>query len=310
LTITSTLPVLRKYFIITLLVVVATQSGQSAPEDTVLLVPGGKIDVTLPDEQLAVSRTDLLDWIKAAANAVTTYYGHFPIPHLTLRISSDNRSGVHHGVTYPKGGGLIVISVGRDTTVTDLKDDWMLTHEMIHPAFPNMADSHHWIEEGISTYVESMARAQAGQLPVSAVWKQFIIDMPKGQPGPGDQGLDNTHTWGRTYWGGALFCLVADVRIRERTHNKKGLQDALRGIVAGGGRITENWEIEKALTLGDKSTGTTVLMDLYKETRDKPSPANLDELWQKLGLELKDGKLSFNDAAPDAAIRKAITARK
>ena len=275
-----------------------------------MLVPGGKIDVTFPQDQLAVSRTDLLDWTKAAANAVSTYYGHFPIPHLTLRISSDNRSGVHHGVTYPKGGGLIVITVGRNTTVADLKDDWMLPHEMIHPAFPNMADSHHWIEEGISTYVEPVARTQAGQLPVTVVWKQFISDMPKGQPGPGDQGLDNTHTWGRTYWGGALFCLVADVRIREQTHNKKGLQDALRGIVAGGGRITENWEIEKALTLGDKATGTTVLMDLYNETRDKPAPVNLGELWQKLGLDLKDGKLSFNDAAPEAAIRKAITARK
>jgi hypothetical protein len=173
-----------------------------------------------------------------------------------------------------------------------------------------MEDSHHWIEEGIATYVEPVARAQVNQMPVSAVWREFIRDMPKGQPGPGDQGLDNTHTWGRTYWGGALFCLVADVRIRERTHNRKGLQDALRGIVNGGGRITEDWEIEKALSLGDGATGTTVLMDLYKEMRDKPAPVDLDALWKKLGLELKDGQVSFNDSAPEAAIRKAITARR
>ena len=42
----------------------------------------------------------------------------------------------------------------------------------------------------------------------------------------GGFGLDNTHTWGRTYWGGAMFCLLADVEIRRRTHNRRGLQDA------------------------------------------------------------------------------------
>ena len=107
-----------------------------------------------------------------------------------------------------------------------------------------------------------------------------------------------------------MFCLLADVRIRERTHNRKGLQDALRGIVNGGGLITEDWEIEKAFTMGDKATGTTVLLDLYKEMRDKPAPVNLDELWQKLGLDLKNGQVSFNDKAPEAAIRTAITSRK
>src|SRR5205807_8637149 len=115
------------------------------------------------------------------------------------------------------------------------------------------------------------------------------------------------HTWGRTYWGGALFCLVADVRIREKTHNRKGLQDALRAIRNSGGNITEDWEIEKTLAAGDKGTGTTVLRDLYREMRDKPSPVDLDALWQKLGVELKDGKVIFSDKAPEAHIRKAIT---
>src|ERR1700686_2826657 len=100
--ITSVLPGTRKYVLLAPLLFALALSGQSTPGTTTLLVPGGRIDVTLPQEQLAVSPNDLLDWARDAANAVSTYYGHFPIPHLTLRISSDNRSGVHHGVTYPK----------------------------------------------------------------------------------------------------------------------------------------------------------------------------------------------------------------
>ncbi len=70
------------------------------------------------------------------------------------------------------------------------------------------------------------------------IWHDMVRDMHKGEPAEGDQGLDHTHTWGRTYWGGAMFCLVADVEIRRQTGNKKGLRDALRAIVARAGRST------------------------------------------------------------------------
>ena len=77
-----------------------------------------------------------------------------------------------------------------------------------------MATNHHWIEEGISVYVEPIARVQAGQLSAERMWHDVVRDMPQGEPEADDKGLDHTPTWGRTYWGGALFCLVADVRVR------------------------------------------------------------------------------------------------
>jgi len=257
---------------------------------------------------MTLSNDDLLHWVKNCASAVATYYGRFPVDHLTLRIRAGSGSVIRRGVTYPTNGGLIFVTVGREATTQALADDWVLTHEMIHLAFPSMADEHHWIEEGISTYVEPVARAQAGQLPATDVWKQFIRDMPKGEPDAGDKGLDHTPTWGRTYWGGAMFCLTADVKIRERTQNRKGLRDALRAIVDHGGTISEDWDIEKAFAIGDKATGTDVLRQLFREMGDKPSPVDLDQLWIKLGVAMKDGAVTFNDKAPEAAIRRAITA--
>ena len=297
-------PLFPNLVIVLLMITVAAPTSYEATID----VPDGKIDVTLPDDPMQLTRDNLLHWVKNAADSVSQYYGRFPVPHLTLRIRSDDRPGVHHGVTYPRDGGLILISVGRKAEINDLNDDWMLTHEMIHLAFPNMPRDQHWIEEGISTYVEPIARAQAGQMTAAAVWRDYARDMPKGQPDSGDEGLDNTHTWGRTYWGGALFCLAADVQIREKTHNKKGLQDALRAIRNSGGVIDQDWEIEQAFSTGDKATGTNVLRDLYRKMSDKPVTVDLDSLWKKLGVELKDGKITFNDKAPEASIRKAITA--
>jgi hypothetical protein len=256
----------------------------------------------------AESRDALLRWINRAATAVCTYYGAFPVPHLTLVVHTRGDPGVHHGVTYPRNGGFITISVGSQTRVMQLDEDWMLTHEMIHLAFPSMAEEHHWIEEGISVYVEPVARVQAGQLSTAQMWSDVMRDLPQGEPGHDDRGLDRTHTWARTYWGGALFCLVADVQIRERTNNQRGLQDALRGILQAGGTITRDWDIERALVAGDQATGTTVLEDLYREMRDKPAPVDLPALWTKLGLRRNDdGSIEFLRGAPLANVREAIT---
>jgi len=286
----------------------AFPAQENSADATTLKVSSATIDVTLPEQPMKLSRDELLGWVKTSATTVANYYGHFPVPHLTLKMRSTSGSSVRHGVTYPKDGGLIFISVGRGADIAATKEDWVLVHEMIHLAFPSMSDDQHWIEEGISTYVEPVARAREGGLSVNEVWRTFVRDMPKGEPGPDDHGLDNTHTWGRTYWGGAIFCLLADVRIRERTKNRKGLEDALRGINRGGGNINEDWDIGKTLAMGDKATGTTVLRDLYNEMRDKPDPIDLDQLWTKLGIQMKDGSVAFNDQAPEANIRKAITA--
>jgi hypothetical protein len=281
----------------------------SGPATTVTIC-GSAIDVRFEGETGAASRQDLLTWVRRAGDAVCTYYGKFPVPHVSLGLHVRGGSGVHSGVTYPDNGGTITISLGPDTTVAQLNDDWMLTHEMIHLAFPSMTRNHHWIEEGISVYVEPIARVQAGQLSAERMWHDVVRDMPQGEPAPGDEGLDHTHTWGRTYWGGAMFCLVADVRIRQQTHNQKGLQDALRGILAAG-NITQDWDIERALTVGDKATGTTVLVDLYHQMRDQPDPIDLPAMWKQLGISRDaNGTITLDSHAPLANVREAITRKE
>jgi hypothetical protein len=39
-----------------------------------------------------------------------------------------------------------------------------------------------------------------------------------------------------------------------------------------------------------------------------PVKTDLDDLWQKLGIQVQNGAVTFNDDAPLAEIRKAITA--
>jgi hypothetical protein len=184
-----------------------------------------------------------------------------------LRIRATPGGGVHGGREFSAASPFINIAVGRDATRTDLDDDWVLVHEMIHLAFPEIGDEHAWLAEG----------------------------------------LDQTHTWGRTYWCGAIFCLQADVLIRERTANRKGLQDAVREVLRVAGGNTGEMSIERALAIGDAATGTTVLAELYGAHAFTPKPFDLEATWRKLGIAKRDGHIVFDDNAPLAAARRAIT---
>jgi hypothetical protein len=275
-----------------------------------LLIGNARIDIRIEGSALRVPAKDVFRWVQSAAESVSAYYGRFPLPQVLIRITPFEGRGVRNGMTFGDRGGRITIRVGNETSVSELAADWMLAHEMVHLAFPSVDDSHHWIEEGIATYVEPIARIQAGHLKVEQMWIDLVRDMPQGLPQAGDRGLDHTHTWGRTYWGGALFCLLADVEIRRRTNNAKGLEHALRGILDAGGDIRREWNLEEALTTGDRAVGVSVLQPLYTRMKDKPVSVDLDNLWTQLGVRSDGATVHFDDSAKLAAIRRAITARE
>ena len=269
---------------------------------------GSSIDVTLPKEGVDLAPPALMGWVSAAARAVTAYYGAFPTPQASVNVRAvENRAGVLRGTTYGGDPPRTVMGVGQHTTARQLDDDWTMTHEFVHLAFPGMPRQHHWLEEGQATYIEPVARAQIGRLSAERVWGDMVRDMHQGLPGPNDRGLDITHTWGRTYWGGAIFCLLADVTIRERTRNRAGLQQALRGVLAAGGNIEYDWPIEDALQAGDDAVKAGVLKELYGEMKDKPYAPDLADLWRRLGVESTESGIRFRDDAPLADVRKAIT---
>ena len=288
----------------------AAEKSGASPANSEIKLADATIEINYTGDAAAMDRNEVREWIAASAHAVQTYYGRFPVKHVRIRIEAGEGRGAYSGTTYAYNGALIRVGVGRYSDYADLKRDWIMTHEMVHLAMPEFGDQHAWLEEGLATYVEPIARAQVGQLSEEKIWRDMLQDMQKGLPAPGDQGLDNTHTWGRTYWGGALFYLIADVRIRERTGNSMGLQDALRAIVANGGNVEVSWDVRRTLAMGEKATGTHVLTELYDEMRAAPVSPDLAQLWKRLGIKLSRDGVEFDNSAPLAAIRQAITARR
>ncbi|HXO71737.1 MAG TPA: hypothetical protein VN838_22480 [Bradyrhizobium sp.] len=274
---------------------------------TDLDVRSGVIHIAFGAGEFALPKEEILEWVAASAKAVSIYYGRFPVKSLKLLFVPVEGSRVRGGTTWGYRGAAIRIPLGRDVDIDALKRDWVMVHEMVHLALPDMEDRYAWLSEGLAVYVEPVARVQAGDLTPKEIWTAMVRDMPKGLPQAGDQGLDNTDTWGRRYWGGAMFCLFADVEIRKRTNNRLGLQDAMRGVLAAGGNHEVDWSIERILSTADKAVGVDVLTKLHDAWGAKPVTPDLDALWRDLGLRVRDGGIEFDDTAPLAAIRTAIT---
>lgn len=279
-----------------------------AAETTAVIAVQGASLCVLIDEQVQKSQYPVLrEWIERSARIVAAYYAGFPAPLVVLRIQGASGGGVHGGRTTNDSALMIQVTVGRDATAGELAADWVLVHEMVHLALPELGRRHNWLAEGLATYVEGIARAQFGNRDITDVWAEYRHSMPLGLPRSGEGGMDQTATWGRTYWGGALYCLQADVAIREQTRNRVGLQTALRAIMKETGGYRAERDIDEVLRIGDSATGTRVLEDLYRDTKATPVTPDLELLWVRLGIPADPKTSVFDDHAPLAAIRMAIT---
>lgn len=270
-------------------------------------VAGATVRLARAPGALAVSDDDLAAWVEASAKVVAGYVGRFPMPSALVLVVPARGAWIGEGRTLAGGGGSIFVRLGERVTAEALRDDWVLVHEMVHLALPSVPREQHWAEEGLATYVEPFARVRAGLLPATEAWRGLLEGLPNGLPRPGDRGLDRTPTWGRTYWGGALFFLLADIGIREATGGRLGLEHALRGIVAAGGNNAKRWSLDEVLAQGDRATGTAVLRTLRARMGEAPAPVDLAALEASLGVKLTDGDVRFDPHAPQAAVRAAIT---
>jgi predicted metalloprotease with PDZ domain len=270
--------------------------------------PGAVVDVAMAAGGVSIPKQDVLDWVERSARAVAGYYGAFPLPRAQVIVLPGGRRPVGFGTTLGNGGASIIVWLGPSASRAHLERDWVLVHEMTHLGFPNVPRAQHWMEEGLATYVEPIARARAGLLAEAEVWRGLVHGLPNGQPRADENGFDRTHRWGALYWGGALYWFLADLAIRERTAGRRSVDDALRAIRSQGGTIAVRWPLQRTLETGDRATGTDVLRTLYARLGTEGStPIDLEATWTRLGVRAEADGVRFDDAAPLAALRRAIT---
>ncbi|MBI2391212.1 MAG: hypothetical protein HYV09_16605 [Deltaproteobacteria bacterium] len=269
---------------------------------------GAHVEVIVGAGQDPIGDAQLAHWIAADADVVRAELGAFPVDRLFVAVVRDDAAAHTFGLTVGGGGAGILLRVPTDLEPSSVvAGDWVLPHEMIHVATPRLDADHRWLSEGLATYVEPLLRVRAGFVDAEKFWRDLVEGLPRGLPEAGDEGLDRTHTWGRTYWGGALFCLLADVGIRERTKGRASLDDVLRAVHAAGGNVLSRWSLARWLEVGDAATGTRVLHELHERLGARPGEVDLAALFRRLGVAIEEGRVRYDENAPLASIRRALT---
>lgn len=309
-----TAALIRLLMIIVVASLVLTLSADASVADRTsrMTIGGAEFLVVTEAGELNVTRAEVNAYVADAARAVMAYYGSFPVDKTIVRIAPIDDDGVGFATsTFEDAGGygLIELDLGRYADRRDLDRSWTLTHEMMHLAFPIVARRHRWLAEGIATYAEPIGRMRTGKLSREEVWGDLAKNLDKGLSGTDGGGLNSAQGYGRIYWGGALYCLLADVEIRRRTSNRAGLEDALKAICRRGGNASSDWSAEKAIDVGDAALGTAVLRPLYDQM--SKSGANLDvrRYLEQLGVRRQGNLIVLDDRAPLAPIRQAIEGR-
>ena len=279
---------------------VPSLNGQSPSRVDVVLVGKGRFAMT--DEQIG-------QWVRDAGGVVAPLFGRFPVDHTTLFVvPARGQDEVVFGKVLSLAGASVVLVVGDRMKEAAQHQDWVLVHEMFHLGFPTFRGEGRWLGEGLATYYEPILRARAGWTGEPDVYRQFVRNMPRGMParGSASSGLAQREDLDSIYWGGALFCLAADVRIREETRGRHSLDDVLRAALLRGGDATKVWTVAEVVRLADDVTGTKVMSEMYDRYAARGERIDIEALFAQLGVGRDGAVTEQSPRHPLAWVRRQI----
>ncbi len=269
------------------------------------------VDVAILGSGLKMGDAATVRWIDEATGTVSHFYGRFPTSATIFVLPIPAEPEVRFGSVMALTGASIALFVGADLSPKSTHFDWVLVHELTHLGAPTFMGEGRWLEEGIATYFEPIERERVGWMTEEELWTHFADQMPRGVRARSSAAdIEDRHDLDTTYWGGALFMLLADVRLREETRGAHALDDVMRGVLVHDGDVTHVWKVKDFFAYGDAVTGTHVLTELAESYAERGDPVDLAAELRALGVvQAADGSVTFDEKAPRASIRRSIGAR-
>jgi predicted metalloprotease with PDZ domain len=271
-------------------------------------VGGASLDVAFLGTPLAMGDAAAADWVRGAATCVASLYGRFPSDATVFVVPVRGADEVVFGRVLSLAGASVALLFGDRASPASAHADWVAVHELFHLSTASFLGEGHWLEEGLATFYEPVLRERAGWMSEADLWRHFAESMPRGVRKEGEPAsIEERDDIDSTYWGGALFVMLADLAVLETTQGARSLDDAMRAALQLDGDATHSSSVAEFLRTGDQATGTHALADVYAHFAMGGGPVDLDGIWRRLGVEPRaDGSVVLHDDAPLAFARRAI----
>ena len=275
-------------------------------------------EIVLPDTKLRASligasghEHKLTRWLTAAANDVWQIGGRFPNPQasvVVVDVPGSTGETVPFGHVIRDGSEMVRFFVQAESDEAALLGDWTATHEFAHLLLPYVREK--WISEGFASYYQNVLLARRGVYSEEEAWRRLThafsrareIDSP---PSPND--TEHDEFWRvrmLIYWSGAALALMADAAWR--AHDDTSLDTALARLGSCCLPSPDTWSGEALFAQLDALNGAPRLQALYERHADAPGLPPVEELYPALGIRIETNRVTLDDDAPLAAVRRAI----
>lgn len=276
-------------------------------------------DVALLDRPVKASRAGIQVWLERAARAQATLFGRFPVDHAALIVqpSPGHGEAVLFGRAFTGGGSAVRLLLAQQATDDELPGEWVGVHEMVHLGVPRLDEAGQWLNEGFVTYYQEILRARSGLRSETACWEALADGFRRGRRSGGERSLREEarlmhqyRSYWRVYWGGAALALRIDHALRKETAGRLSLDDVMRTLWRRHRFPARPWDGEALLAQADRDLGTTICArEARAHVHAKDFPP-VEALLTELGVVVTGRRVRFDDTAPGAALRKAMTARR
>jgi M61 glycyl aminopeptidase len=279
-------------------------------------LPGGTLRVTILDGADTAQRARLEAWLAHVSRAAVSAYGRLPLADVQVLVIPVRRSHepVEFGESTRGQGHGLTLFVDPSQIARSLDRDWVAVHELSHLFHPYLGERGSWLAEGLATYYQNVLRARSGWLTPAQAWEQIDAGFGRGRaatPAGDTVTLEDASAqdrFMRIYWSGTAYWLEVDAELRRSSANRLNVDEALRRFDACCLPSYRAWEPRDFVARLDTLLGTDVFVrrfDAYNGRRDFP---DLDPLYRELGIRRDGRRLTFDDSAPDASVRRAIMA--
>jgi hypothetical protein len=284
-------------------------------------LPGSTLRIAIMQPRGRIDSGALADWVHETAGNVCLAYGRFPNPSPHVVVLPVGRSGwsdaspVPYGRVVRDGGEAIELFVDERRPIEDFHDDWTATHELSHLMLPLVNRHHRWITEGFAQYYQNVLLTRAGQYDERRAWQKLYEGFERGRSSRPELSPNEAGSAGaraatmKIYWSGAILALKADVELRRRSNGHDSLDAALDRLQRCCLPSPRSWTGVELLQKLDTLVAEPVFMPLYRRYADATGFPAFEKTLEELGVIVDRGRVTLDDGAELAAIRRTITAK-
>jgi hypothetical protein len=283
-------------------------------------LPGSTLRIAVMRPRGSIDSGMLADWVEETAAIVSLAYGRFPNPSPHVLLLPVGRSGWSHDSPVPygrvvrDGGEAVELFVDERRPIEDFRDDWTATHEFSHLMLPLVNRHHRWITEGFAQYYQNVLLARARQYDERRAWQKLYEGFERGRNSRPELSPNQAARAGvraatmKIYWSGAILALRADIELRLRSDGRDSLDAILERLQRCCLPSSRSWTGVELLQELDNLVGEPVFMPLYRRYADATGFPAFDTMLSELGVVVDRGRITLDDNAELAEIRRAITA--